>query len=197
MRMTKELKKDVVETIIDALWPEGWHKESTDRIVAWLSGDGCGMMAEARRMVKEHPLFVERYTESLSFNPGVGWRSTMDIRLPFTYAERRCESSSYTVSLEYRLTRDGKVENNWGAGLPEDIGKDVLHVLEGLRTRREMEEHLEAIAGAVTTLERFLELVPKAAGLLEGLTADDETEVAPQDDSAIVDDINRKLEGIV
>lgn len=197
MRMTKELRKDVVETIIDALWPEGWHKESTDRIVAWLSSDGCGRMVEARRMVKEHPLFVERITENLSFNPGGGWRSTMDIRLPFTYAERRCESSSYPVSLKYRLTRDGKVENDWGAGLPEDIEKDVLHVLEGLRTRREMEEHLEAIAGAVTTLERFLELVPKAAGLLEGLMASDEEKAAQPDDSTIVDDINRKLEGIV
>lgn len=197
MRMTKELRRDVVETIIDALWPEGWHKESTDRIVAWLSGDGCDSMVEARRMFEEHFRFVASAHSRLSFDPGTGWRSTMDVILPFTYAGRRCGSSSHTLSLEYRLTRDGKVENNWGAGLPEDIEKDVLHVLEGLRTRHEMEEHLEAIAGAVTTVERFLELVPKAAGLLEDLTAGDEDKAAQPNDSAIVDDINRKLEGIV
>lgn len=174
MNLTKAMKDDIRQRLVEGRFPSSGLEELKDGIRQALEADGTEKWKEAQMLASRYPRYIERQDKaiisgiSIEDLDGPAWKRRPYISIEtLPYAGLYDRGSHCHDSLSFRKDEDGSITCSWGIDFQQPTMQAVAALFDWVEERNGMRDDLKALLGGISTSGKLIELLPEAEDILD------------------------------
>lgn len=189
MNLTKAIKDDIRQRLVEGRFPSSGLEELKDGIRQALEADGTEKWKEAQMLASRYPRYIERQDKviisgiSIEDLDGPAWS-----RRPYIAIETLPYAGLYDRrfhchdSLSFSKDEDGSITCCWGIDFSQPTMQAVAALFDWVEARNGMRDDLEALLGGISSSGKLIELLPEAEDILDEIVTAETGKTNGKDD---------------